>query len=160
MTANLEQRLAGLLRASPTLKIATAGGPVSPWLAAAFFAEDGLYELRLMIEGSGATLANLLVNPRVAVMVENGDPLALFGQADGTAALVAKTPGSGPLVSLPHLLPVCVRIERWRLTDVKAGWLPARELRPDRPAGAVGPRPAPPPRAPIPPLESQRRAPG
>jgi hypothetical protein len=141
---DLEGCLATLLAAHATIKIATIGE--SPWIIAAYFAQDGLYSLRTMLEGGGRTMANIRANPRVAIMIENGDALAMFAQADGRAyliddaaaefqsALVAKTPASEPLVRLPNLVPVAIGIDRWRLTDVKAGWLPAKELLP-APAG-------------------------
>ncbi len=137
----LEERLRVLLADTATLKLATAGGAVSPWLAAAFFAEADLFTLRLMIERQGKTLANVHADPRVAVMIETGNPMALFVQGEGRAwqvdgdgrefrdALVDKTPASEPLVRLPNLVPVRIEIARWLLTDVPAGWLPAKELR-------------------------------
>lgn len=137
----LEERLAELLGMNATLKLATQGGRVSPWLSAGFFAEDGLFTLRLMMERQGKTMENMLDDARVAVMIEGGDPLALFAQGQGRAetpdgvanafraALVAKTLASAPLVTLPNLVPVRIRIDRWFLTDVRAGWLPAKELR-------------------------------
>jgi hypothetical protein len=158
----VEQRLAELLASHATLKVATAGGTVSPWVAAAFFAEDGPFRLELVIEGRGKTFANLSVDPRVAVMIEDGNAMSLFAQGAGTAVvvpddaarfradLVAKTPGSAPLVGLPGLVPVRITIDRWFLTDVPGGWLPAKELV-RASDGAEAPRRAPPPPAPSPP---------
>ncbi len=141
-TAILSKRLVQLLASNRTLKIATSGGPVSPWVATAYFAESGPFELHVMIESGGKTLANVKAHPRVAVMLENGDAFGLFGQAQGRAALVeagaaerfqaevvAKTPESAPLMRLPNLVPVRIEIDRWLLTDVGSGWLPAKELR-------------------------------
>jgi hypothetical protein len=139
-----EQALTELLAAHATVKLATSDGRGNPWLAAAYFATDGPFVLRLMLEDGGRTLANMRANPNVAVMIENGDAFVLFGQAAGRASLASgeeetyraaiavKTPVSAPLVAIPALLAVRIDIERWRLTDVPAGWLPAKEVvRPD-----------------------------
>src|SRR3990170_2982020 len=53
----IEQRLTRLLAGSATLEIATSAG--RPWVAAAFFAEDGPYVLQVMLEARGRTLAYL-----------------------------------------------------------------------------------------------------
>lgn len=130
-----------ILASHATLKIATSGGALSPWIATAYFAEDGLFCLEILIEGGGNTLANIRADPRVAIMIEDGIPSRPFAQGWGRAAvaeaeerapfasrLARKTPASEPLVSLPHLLPVRLLVERWRITDLEAGWLPAREI--------------------------------
>jgi len=134
------ERLDDLLGASHVVKVATSGGPATPWVAAAFFAEDGLFALELMLEERGHTLSNLLADPRVAVMLEHGDAFAVFAQGAGRARVVhgaeaqfreriaAKAPESAMLVSLPGLVPVRVEIGRWWVTDVRAGWLPARQI--------------------------------
>ena len=139
---NAEERLRDLLAAHSTIKLATAAPDAEPWIATAYFAAQGPYCLSFMLEGGGHTLTNMKANPRVALMVENGDAMALFAQAEGRAtvvegaearfrdAIAAKTPASAPLVGMPGLVAVRVDVTRWRLTDVPGGWLPARELRP------------------------------
>ena len=138
----VERKVLELLASHHTVKLATAGGAVSPWLATAFFAEDGPFVLDVMIEAGGKTLANMAADPRVAIMLENGDPIAPFAQASGRAdvggvdrevvrhAVIGKTPSSAQLMSIPTLVPVRIRVDRWLVTHVAAGWLPARELRP------------------------------
>ena len=135
----VHQRLADILADSATLELATQGS--APWIAAAFFAEDGAFVLDVMLEARGRTLANLRTQPAVAVMLQQGDPMAPFAQGEGRAEVVdgaedqfrahitTKTPASAPLMGLPGLVPVRIRIDRWQITDVPAGWLPARELR-------------------------------
>lgn len=135
------RRLSDILASHPTVKIATTGGTLSPWIAAAFFAEDGLFALEILIEARGNTLANIRRDPRVAVMIEDGDAFRPFAQGQGhaviepeararfAAAIAAKTPASGSMVALPDLVPVRLAIDRWQLTDVTAGWLPAHEIR-------------------------------
>lgn len=137
----LERRcLREILASHPTVTLATAGGALSPWIAAAFFAEDGLFSLEVLLEDRGNTLANIRADPRVAVMIEDGDAFRPFAQGEGRAAVEAgagarfaahiagKTPVSARMVSLPNLVPVRIQIDRWRITDVGAGWLPAREV--------------------------------
>ncbi len=145
-----QRRLAEILASHPTITLATSGGALSPWIAAAFFAEDGLFDLEILLEDSGNTLANIRADSRVAVMIQDGDAMRPFAQAQGLAVvedsraregfvahIAAKTPASAPLVSLPNQVPVRLRISRWRVTDVIAGWLPAREVR--RPVAADAP---------------------
>jgi hypothetical protein len=132
------ERLTELLARTPTIEIATHGA--APWIAAAFFAEEGPWRLRLMMEARGTTLGNMLGDPRVAVMIQRGDAFSLFAQGAGQArvaegagaafqaALIAKTPGCAGLVTLPGQVPVVIDLDRWRLTDVPAGWLPGREI--------------------------------
>lgn len=139
-SAAIEKRLGELLAAHSTVKIATCSPDAEPWSAAAYFVEETPYSLALMLESGGRTLTNMKANPRVALMLENGNAMALFAQAEGRAqvvdgagerfrdAIAAKTPGSASLVGLPGLLPVRINVIRWRLTDVPGGWLPAREL--------------------------------
>jgi hypothetical protein len=144
----LEQALNKLLKNSKTVKIASASQWGSPWVATAFFVEHDAFSLYVLLEGRGRTLTNLRANPCVAVMIENGDAFALFAQGSGHAMLVedrheqiqdaisAKAPESAPLVELPHLVPVKIEVDCWRLTDESAGWLPARELSAPSPAVA------------------------
>ena len=145
--AVLERRLEGLLASHPTLKLATVGHGDMPWITAAFFTEDGPYQLLLMLDAGGRTLANLQANPDVAVMIESGDPTTLFAQAEARAeimdercgatfrdALIAKTPACATVVALPRLVPVRVHVDRWRITDARSGGVPARDLVRRRPS--------------------------
>jgi hypothetical protein len=139
-TNMIHEALQNLLRTSSTIKLATATHRGAPWLAAAFFVEDGSFAFHVLLETRGRTLANLQSNPRVAVMIENGDAFSLFAQAEGSAqmvearhdeigsAIARKTPASATMVALPTLTAVRIEVDCWRLTDVKAGWLPAKEL--------------------------------
>jgi hypothetical protein len=142
------RRLSEILASHPTVKIATTGGTLSPWIAAAFFAEDGLFALDVLLEARGNTLANMRLDPRVAVMIEDSDAFRPFAQGQGhaviepegggrfAAAIAGKTPASASMVALPGLVPVRLAIDRWQLTDVTAGWLPAHVIR--APAGEAG----------------------
>ena len=136
----LEEALKGLLAESATVKIGTASPDGTPWVATAYFAESGLFRLEVLLEAVGRTLKNIRNNHRVALMIENGDAIALFAQAEASTniideqhgrirdAIIAKTPGSAPLVKLPHLVGVQLNVTRWRVTHVAAGWLPAQAL--------------------------------
>ena len=135
-----EQLALEFLAKTPTLRIATAGGPVSPWIAGAFFSESGLFRLRLVLETHGKTMSNIRADNRVAVIVAD-DPYGLFLQGEGTArvvdgeqeadvreALLQKDPRVGPLLGAP-IQAVHVEITRWFATDLSKGWLPAKEIR-------------------------------
>jgi hypothetical protein len=136
----VERALIELLAKHATVKLATSGGPVSPWIATAFFIERGPFELDVLIEARGKTLTNLLAEPRLALMLEDGNPVAPFAQASAHAIVngsdraaaerdvVAKTPSSAQLMAIPTLVPVRIVVDRWLVTHVAAGWLPAREL--------------------------------
>jgi hypothetical protein len=136
----LEAAIVRLLSSNATLKVATATHRGAPWVATAFFAEDGPFSLYVLLEARGRTLANLEANPRVAVMIENGDAFSLFAQGSGVPKRVEerhdeiremiaqKTPASASMVALPNLVAVRIDVEGWRLTDVSAGWIPAKEL--------------------------------
>lgn len=54
-SVDLEPVVSNLLRNHKTLKLATAGGAVSPWISGAFFAEDGAFTLRCVLEAHGKT---------------------------------------------------------------------------------------------------------
>ena len=139
-TPTLEQLAADFLARNKTLRLATAGGPVSPWIAGAFFSESGLFRLRLVLETHGKTMKNIRADDRVAVIVAD-DPYGLFLQGEGTArvvegeadadvraALRGKAPEVEPLLGAP-IVAVHVEISRWFVTDVTRGWLPAKEIR-------------------------------
>ena len=159
-TPSLEQLALDFLAENATLRIATAGGPVSPWIAGAFFSESGLFRLRLVLETHGKTMKNIRADDRVAVIVAD-DPYGLFLQGEGTArvvegqqdadvraALLQKDPRVGPLLDAP-IQAVHVEITRWFVTDVSRGWLPAKEIRriplaagEEQVAATAAPRPA------------------
>lgn len=117
----------------------TAGD--EPWGSGSFFAESGLYDLQLLLELHGHTLRNIRQNPRVAVVVSNGNPFEPFlqGAADAqvldgeddikatTEALMAKAPQIEPFLGAP-LAAVRLHVTLWRATDVVNGWLPGKEL--------------------------------
>jgi hypothetical protein len=136
----LERRLRELLASHDSIKIATSSPSGEPWISTAYFLDESPFALAFMMEPGGRTLTNMKANPRVALMLENGDAMALFAQAEGRATVVvggrerfrdgiaAKTPASAGLVELPGLVPVRIEVVRWKLTDVPGGWLPAREF--------------------------------
>jgi hypothetical protein len=136
----IEKALHKLLADSATIKLGTASGRGEPWVATAYFVDAAPFSLQVMIESTGRTLRNIRENPVVALMIENGDAMALFGQASAAArpiddqketvreAISKKTPGSAPLVGLPNLVAVQLEVHSWRLTHVAAGWIPGKEL--------------------------------
>jgi len=138
----VEARLLELLKNLKVLKLATAGGPVSPWITSTYFVEDGAARLHLILERTGKGMRNIRENPRVAVAVDSASPFAAFAQAEGTAhilegpqatarlaALRAKVPEIEPLLMGPHHV-IELAISRWLVTSFPDGFFPARELRP------------------------------
>jgi len=139
---SVEVVLAGLLAQSKVLKLATAGGPVSPWITAAYFVEDGVAAVHLILERGGKGMKNISVNPRVAIAVDGNDPFQTFTQAEGTARVLegetaaqaleklkTKVPEIAPLLVGPHWV-IRIEISRWLLTSFAHGWFPAKEIKP------------------------------
>jgi Pyridoxamine 5'-phosphate oxidase len=138
--AAVEEKVRSVLAGRTTLFLSTAAHD-APWAAGTFFAEAGLFELGIVLETRGTTLANLRANPRVAVVVSSGSPFEPFLQEEGTAAeltdareveattaaLLAKAPEIAPFLRAP-LVAVALRLRRWRATDVPNGWFPGKEL--------------------------------
>ena len=130
-----------LLADNATFFLSTTGKD-GPWGAGAFFAEDGLFELTLVLELHGRTLRNIRQDPRVAMVVSSGNPYEPFLQGaahaevlDGeeamkrtTAHLMAKAPQIEPILGAP-IAALRLHVELWRATDIVNGWLPAKELR-------------------------------
>lgn len=135
----VEDKVRGLLAGAQTLFLSTCGDAV-PWGAGAFFAESDPFTLSLVLEAQGRTLTNIRANPKVAIVVSNGDPFAPFlqGQAEAIVlgeddkartceSIMAKAPQSEPFMDAP-IVPVSLRVTKWRVTDVVNGWLPGKEL--------------------------------
>ncbi|GAC1344575.1 MAG: hypothetical protein NVSMB23_19650 [Myxococcales bacterium] len=138
----VDAALRDLLARSKVLKLATAGGPVSPWITSTYFVEDGPARIHLILERTGKGMANVRANPRVALAVDDATPFTIFAQAEGSvrvlegdaaalrlAALRAKVPEIEPLLMGPHFV-VEIAVSRWLVTSFPDGWFPAKELRP------------------------------
>lgn len=118
--------------------LATAGGPISPWVLGVYFAHEGS-DLYLVLEQSGRTLANLRVDPRVAVLISDNDATKDFVQAQGIAEVL---PGSDEdrvrqriLAKLPWfatytpIVPVRVRLLEASVTSLSRGWFPGHKVK-------------------------------
>lgn len=138
----VDAALRDLLARSKVLKLATAGGPVSPWITSTYFVEDGPARVHLILERTGKGMANVRANPRVAIAVDDANPFAIFAQAEGSArvldgdeaerrlsALRKKVPEIEPLLKAPSFV-VEIAVARWLVTSFPDGWFPAKELRP------------------------------
>lgn len=136
---DVEDKVRSLLGGAQTMFLSTCSDGV-PWGAGTFFAESDLFTLSLVLEAQGRTLGNLRANPEVAIVVSNGDPYAPFLQGQATAvvlgdddkprtceSIMAKAPQSAPFMDAP-IVPVSLRVTKWRVTDVVNGWLPGKEL--------------------------------
>lgn len=137
-----EAVLSQLLARRKTLKLATAGGPVSPWITGTYFAEEGLFRLCLTLEKGGKGMANVAANRRVAVSVDGDSPFEPFVQGEAEAHVVSGPEADRRLARLkrkvPEILPLLagelnlveLRVSRWLLTSFPDGMFPARELKP------------------------------
>lgn len=137
-----ERVLAELLARQKVLKLATSGGPTSPWITGTYFAEDGLARVFFTLEQRGKGMANIEKNPRVAIAIDGGSPFEAFAQAEGEARIVTGPEADRRITQLrlkiPEIAPLLqgslhlmeVRITRWLLTSFPDQMFPARELRP------------------------------
>jgi hypothetical protein len=137
----IEEKLAGVLSGTKNLTLGTSSGDV-PWTAGGYFAEDGLFALSMILEKTGTTMTNIRSNPCVAVSITTGNPFEPFAQAqaeveivddaDAVAAIHArlrgKIPEIEPLLGIP-VDTVLLRVVTWKVTDIPAGWLPAKVLK-------------------------------
>lgn len=125
------------LAAHKSLYLATTGAD-GPWVSGVYFAENGLYELLLVLEERGRTLKAIRENPKVAVVVATGSPMAPFLQARAIAEivaddvalqrrLIAKVPEAAPFLDTP-IRSVRLTVPSWRVTDIPNGWLPGKEI--------------------------------
>jgi nitroimidazol reductase NimA-like FMN-containing flavoprotein (pyridoxamine 5'-phosphate oxidase superfamily) len=141
----VEDLLRSTLAAHSSLYLATCGD-LGPWVNGVYFAETDLFTLSLALEQRGRTLAAIRQAPRVAVIVSTGSPGDPFLQAQATAevvtgdaaeevrrVLLAKVPAVEPFFSAP-IETVTLRVDQWRVTDMRHGWFPGREFAAPQPA--------------------------
>lgn len=135
----VEELVRATLARHRSLFLATCGA-AGPWASGVYFAEDGLFELAIVLERRGRTLAAIRDNPAVAVVVSSGSPAQPFLQAQATArvvegdegervraALVAKVPEAAPFLGTP-IEALRLAVPEWRVTDLPRGWLPGKQL--------------------------------
>ena len=133
-------KLQDLLSSQKVLKLATAGGQVSPWITSVYFTAETPFGLLFTLEKRGRGTANLAANPKVAVAIDASNPFTVFAQGEGvarllpdgerarvTGALLAKIPEAKPLYE-GELLLVTVDISSWHVTSFPDGWFPAKVL--------------------------------
>jgi hypothetical protein len=139
-TDRIRSALTKLLGEQKTLKLATAGGPNSPWVTGTYFAESDPFTLHLTLEKRGKGMANVSANSKVAFSVDSNDPFAIFAQGEGRARVLTgpeaeacigdlrkKVPEIEPLLR-GELNVMAVDVQRWLVTSFPEGWFPAREL--------------------------------
>jgi Pyridoxamine 5'-phosphate oxidase len=141
-TRSVEQALAEILTRQKTLKLATAGGPVSPWITGTYFISEGLFTLFLTLEKAGKGMANVHANPKVALTIDDNNPFLLFLQAEARASIVdpaiAAPLYAGLRKKIPEIEPLLagdlhmmrIDVTTWRATSFPDGWFPARVLKP------------------------------
>jgi hypothetical protein len=130
-----------LLATNKTLVLSTSAND-RPWIAGVYFAESDPFHLTLILETNGRSLANIRVNPNVAVAVSLRSPFELYLQGEGDAEVVdtdaelvaanAAVRAKAPEIELLKYRGAAVRvtIRHWRATDVVIGWRPGKELLP------------------------------
>jgi nitroimidazol reductase NimA-like FMN-containing flavoprotein (pyridoxamine 5'-phosphate oxidase superfamily) len=130
-----------LLATNKTLVLSTSAND-RPWTAGAYFAESDPFHLTLILETAGRSLANIRVNPNVAVTVSLHSPFDLYLQGEGDAEMLdtdeqleaakAAVWAKAPEIELLKFRPAAVSltIRHWRATDVAIGWRPGKDLTP------------------------------
>jgi hypothetical protein len=141
-SAPVRAALAELLASQKTLKLATSGGLVSPWITGTYFSETNPFTLHFTLEKAGKGMANVAANPRVAVAVDTNNPFAIFAQGEGKARILTGAPADAQLAALRKKIPeiepllagqlhvMAVDIQRWLVTSFPQGWFPAKVLVP------------------------------
>src|SRR5215471_20582166 len=59
-----------------------------PWVAGAYFAETDPFHLTLILDVDSRSLANIRLNPNIAVTLATGSPFDLHLQGEGDAELL------------------------------------------------------------------------
>lgn len=128
-------RAALVLASNDAIQLATAGGPVSPWVLGAYFVADGA-DLYLFLETSGKSARNVVASPEVAFLVSRNDAQQDFVQGRGKAILLP--PDEEPAVrarlvakmpwfqTYTPVLPVRIEIAELYVSSLSAGWFPAK----------------------------------
>ena len=137
--AEILARAHQVFASNDAIQLATAGGPVSPWVLGAYFVHDGA-SLYLFVETHGKTAANLAANPTVAFVVSKNDATQDFVQGRGRAvrlpdgeeaAVRARLVGKMPwFQTYTPVMPMRIDIEELYVSSFGSGWFPARVWRP------------------------------
>jgi nitroimidazol reductase NimA-like FMN-containing flavoprotein (pyridoxamine 5'-phosphate oxidase superfamily) len=130
-----------LLATNKALFLSTSAND-RPWVAGVYSAESDAFHLTLILETDGRSLANIRVNPQIAVTVSTGSAFDLYLQGEGDAEVLAgdeqfdaarnAVRAKAPEIELLKIRAAAVRvtIRHWRATDVTLGWRPRKELMP------------------------------
>jgi hypothetical protein len=146
-TRAVHEKLVEVLAATSTMAVATSSADV--WNAGAYYAELDPFTLTLVLESRGITLRNLSENPTAALVIAPNGPFQPFlqaralatvrdaaGKEETIAALLRKEPLVKPLIEGGPVEAVELKVDRWRVTDISAGWLPGKELTADASASS------------------------
>ena len=136
--AEILARAHQVFASNDAIQLATAGGPISPWVLGAYFVHDGA-DLYLFVETNGKTAANLAANPTVAFVVSKNDASQDFVQGRGRAVrlpdadepavrarLLAKMPW---FQTYTPVMPMRIEVDELYVSSLGAGWFPARVWR-------------------------------
>jgi general stress protein 26 len=130
-----------LLATNKVLSLGTSAND-HPWVAGAYFAETDSFHLTLILDITSRSLANIRLNPNVAIQLSTGSPFDVHLQGEGDAEVLADDQqleaatdavrAKAPEIELLKFQAAAVRvtIRHWRATDVTFGWRPGKELTP------------------------------
>jgi hypothetical protein len=137
--AELPARARDLLWAETTLVIATERDG-RPWIASVFYApveQDGELRLVCTFLASSSKLANLRANPHAALYVGPREPTRWLQAtavatvlddpalaAEAIARLTAHAPAARVFIDRVPVVPVVLRVDGLKLTDLTGGWPP------------------------------------
>ena len=131
-------RATTIFEANNAVQLATTGGIHSPWVAGAYFTQEGT-DLFILLEASGKSLENIRSNPSVAFSVSQNDAMKDFLQGNGTAHVL--TAEEEPAVrarlvakmawyqTYTPVVPVRIQSTELYVSSLASGWFPARVWR-------------------------------
>lgn len=126
-----------VFKAHNATHVATAGGPLSPWILGVYFATQG-EQIVFFLETAGKSLANVRANPRVALSFSENDAMKDFVQLYGSAEILpdSEEPNVRQLLeakmpwfkTYTPVTPVRVRPHQILVSSFSRGWFPAQKV--------------------------------
>ena len=134
---DVREKILAVYAENNAISVATVGGPRSPWILGAYFANDGL-DLVLLLEAHGKSFQNISADPAVAVSISQNDAMKDFVQASGVARILdaAEEPGVRALFvekmpwfqTYTPVVPVRIEVTDVFVSSLTSGWFPAKQL--------------------------------
>lgn len=117
------------------ITIASTGGEYSPWVLGAYFASKEL-DIYVLLETSGKTMANLIKNKDIAVLISKNDAMQDFIQGTGEVEILddSEEPEVRKLIlekmpwfqTFTPVKPVKIKIRKYFISSLQSGWFPAK----------------------------------